>query len=104
MLDRPDTMHQDGALDSIRHISDEDLFAAMDLSRDGLERVHEAVEKLDDAGAYRAWGDYWETASRRVSFTGEGELLMDKTEAAKSLEPRRAEIIQAAERVLRHDI
>ena len=44
----------------IKHISDPDLFAAMDLSRAGLEDVKHAVEQGDFAAAYKAWGSYWD--------------------------------------------
>ena len=46
--------------EQIKHISDPDLFAAMDLSRAGLEDVKRAVDRGDYAAAYRAWGAYWD--------------------------------------------
>ena len=45
----------------IKHISDPDLFAAMDLTRAGLEDVRRAVDRGDYAAAYKAWGTYWDT-------------------------------------------
>ena len=44
----------------IKHIGDHDLFAAMDLSRSGLEDVKQAVDRGDFAAAYKAWGTYWD--------------------------------------------
>ena len=44
----------------IKHIGDPDLFAAMDLDRDGLGNVKRAVDQGDYAAAYRAWGAYWD--------------------------------------------
>ncbi|MDE2998645.1 MAG: heparinase II/III family protein [Gemmatimonadota bacterium] len=46
--------------EQIKHISDPDLFAAMDLNRAGLEDVKRAVGQGDYAAAYRAWGAYWD--------------------------------------------
>ncbi len=46
--------------EQIKHISDPDLFAAMDLDRAGLEDVKRAVGQGDYAGAYDAWGKYWD--------------------------------------------
>ena len=47
----------------IKHISDPDLFAAMDLDRAGLEDVKRAVEREDYDTAYEAWGTYWDARS-----------------------------------------
>ncbi|MDE3256742.1 MAG: heparinase II/III family protein [Gemmatimonadota bacterium] len=46
--------------EQIKHISDPDLFAAMDLSRAGLEAVKHAVDQGDYAAAYNAWGTHWD--------------------------------------------
>ena len=46
--------------EQIKHISDPNLFAAMDLSRAGLENVKRAVDQGDYAAAYKAWGTYWD--------------------------------------------
>ena len=46
--------------EQIKHISDPDLFAAMDLSRAGLENVKRAVDRGDYAAAYEAWGTHWD--------------------------------------------
>ncbi|MCK4626717.1 MAG: hypothetical protein KAV00_15495, partial [Phycisphaerae bacterium] len=43
----------------IKHISDKDLFRAMDLTRPGLEDVRKAVAAGDYKSAYRAWSAYW---------------------------------------------
>ncbi|MDE2889639.1 MAG: heparinase II/III family protein [Gemmatimonadota bacterium] len=49
--------------EQIKHISDPNLFAAMDLNRAGLEDVKRAVEQADYDAAYKAWGTYWDTRS-----------------------------------------
>ena len=43
----------------MRHIADEDLFAALDLSRPGLSAVRAAVERADWAAAWQAWAAYF---------------------------------------------
>ena len=50
----------------MRHISDADLFAAMDLMRPGLEAVRAAVERADWTAAYTAWGAYFAARERPV--------------------------------------
>jgi hypothetical protein len=50
----------------MRHISDEDLFAAMDLTRPGLEGVRAAVERADWTAAYEAWAAYFSRRERPV--------------------------------------
>ncbi|MCP4645003.1 MAG: hypothetical protein GY851_31465 [bacterium] len=45
-------------------ITDEELFAALDLSRAGLEDVALAVEQKDHNAAARAWADYFRTRTR----------------------------------------
>ncbi|MDE2998647.1 MAG: heparinase II/III family protein [Gemmatimonadota bacterium] len=47
--------------EQIKHISDPDLFAAMDLNRAGLEEVKRAVDLGDYAAAYKAWSAYWDS-------------------------------------------
>jgi len=47
----------------MRHISDADLFAAMDLSRPGLGVVRAAVERSDWEAASEAWPGTWWPAS-----------------------------------------
>src|SRR5439155_16839704 len=77
---------------SIKVISDDDLFAALDLRSSELKQVRGAVEARDFPGAYRAWGEYWQTvASRRGHYFGEGNLILPRDEALRSLEPRRGE-------------
>ena len=44
--------------DQIKHISDVDLFAALDLDHPGLEKVKSAVDRRDYQAAYVAWGEY----------------------------------------------
>jgi hypothetical protein len=49
----------------IKHLSDPDLFGAIDLGREGLEEVRSEVERDDYAGAFVAWARYW--VSRRCA-------------------------------------
>jgi hypothetical protein len=51
----------------MRHISDEDLFAALDLSRPGLEAVRAAADAQDWQAAYTAWGQYFARRSQPVA-------------------------------------
>jgi len=52
----------------IRHygMSEAELFAALDLTRPGLEAVREAVAAEDYGPAIWAWGDYFDTAKPEV--------------------------------------
>ncbi len=43
----------------IKHISDEEVFASLDLARPGLEEVNNAVKARDYRRAYLAWAAYW---------------------------------------------
>ncbi len=89
----------------IQDISDEDLFAALDLNKPELKSVRSAVSRKDYPAAYRAWGEYWKiVAPGRARFIGDGDLLMSRDEATKSLETRRAQILADAEPVLAHNI
>src|SRR4051794_3011820 len=59
----------------IKHISDDDLFAALDLKRPELARVRAAAERKDFSAAYAAWAKYWGgVAPARAQFTGDGEF------------------------------
>jgi hypothetical protein len=79
----------------IRHISDEELIGAMDLTRLGLR---------GDGDFFQVWGNYWNTVLDRGRYLGDGDLLMPAPEAAASLEHRRAEILAAADQLLQHNI
>ena len=50
----------------MRHISDKDLFAALDLARPGLHAVRAAVENGDWIAAYAAWSSYFAGRERPV--------------------------------------
>src|SRR4051794_21022429 len=50
----------------MRHITDADLFAAMDLTRPGLGAVRAAVERSDWTAAYQAWAAYFAGRERPV--------------------------------------
>jgi len=56
-------------------ISDQELFAALDLERPGLEEVRAAVAAGDCDAAYDAWGRYWSARLKPVYY------LDDKTYA-----------------------
>ena len=89
----------------IKHISDEDLFAALDLARPGLTGVRAAAERKDFPAAHAAWGKYWEdVAPKRAKFTGDGEFLCSREDVAAWLANSKATVLAAAERLMRHDI
>src|SRR4051812_44210249 len=50
----------------MRHITDADLFAAMDLTRPGLELVRAPAERADWPAAYEAWAAYFAGRERPV--------------------------------------
>ena len=85
----------------IKHISDPDLFAAMDLDRDGLEDVKRAVEQEDYATAYEAWGTYWD-ARPGYDYINTGIPYYSIDEAIQYFSTRN--YTAAAERVVAHNI
>ena len=90
---------------SIREISDENLFAAIDLSAPQLAKVKAAVDRRDFPAAYLAWADYWNAvAPTRVQFPGVGDLIMPRDEAIQSFQPQKDQILAAAEPILAHKI
>ena len=90
----------------IKHISDADLFAALDLRHDGLEAVRAAVEAKDYPAAYRAWAAYWNAKDKvNVIAHGEGLRPMADVEATLRAKPATVEhAIRSAAPVLRHEI
>ncbi|MEP7356021.1 MAG: heparinase II/III family protein, partial [Anaerolineales bacterium] len=68
MSTQPQTIEKPAHIDDrrMRHISDADLFAALDLSRPGLEQVRAAVERADWTAAYQAWAVYFAGRQRPV--------------------------------------
>lgn len=50
------------------------------------------------------WAAYWAGKSSRVLFADADEFLTTRHDAARSFEPRRAEILEQAERVCHHEI
>ena len=77
----------------------------MDLDRESLRPIRDAVLKNDFSTACRAWGHYWDSVgAARVLFLGDGDLLMSRADATQSLEPRRDEILASAEPILAHRI
>lgn len=86
----------------VKHISDADLFAAMDLDRPGLEAVKLAVSNQDYDAAYRAWGHYW--ASRPgFAYVNSGTPFHTVEEAEKTFAGSTA-YTAAADRVAAHNI
>ena len=74
----------------ISHISDADLFAAIDLDRPGLKKVKQAVKAKDYKSAYRAWGDYWK------------ENHQEKPPAPQQSADKKT--IEKAQAIIRHEI
>ncbi|MBM3335089.1 hypothetical protein FJY63_10555, partial [Candidatus Sumerlaeota bacterium] len=94
-------------LDSqIKHISDANLFAALDLNRPGLAAVKEAADAGDYPAAYRAWADYWTAKDKITLVEYERELRpIAEVETALRADPaQRRSLIRQAERVMRHEI
>jgi hypothetical protein len=71
----------------VRQISDADLFSALTV-----------------AGDYEAWAKHWAKARTRVLFLNADEFLSPLQTAAESLEPQRAKILEAASRLIAHEI
>src|SRR6476646_3871326 len=68
----PDRRRESGYFEnSIKNISDAELFAAMDLSRPELRAVREAVARKDYRAAYIAWAEHWPAVARRAQFVGD---------------------------------
>jgi hypothetical protein len=89
----------------IKHIPDEDLFAALDLSSPALEPMRAAVARKDYPAAYGAWATYWAgVAPKRELFTGDGDFLCPRAEATAYFAASKPSILAAAQRLLRHDI
>jgi hypothetical protein len=95
----------------IKHISDADLFAALDLNLPALALVKNAVNAGDYPAAYRAWAGYW-AAKDKITLVHcgdpelDGELLpAAEVEARLRADPTQGKAwIQRAEPVMRHEI
>ena len=90
----------------IKHVSDADLVAALDLDRPGLTAVKSAVDDGDFASAYLAWAAYWD-AKDRLTWIEHGGQLQPMAEVSASLRADPARVTQAqrdAEPVMRHEI
>ncbi len=85
----------------IKHISDPDLFAAMDLGRAGLEDVKRAVDRGDYAAAYKAWGTYRD-AQTGFDYINVGIPYRTIDQAYEYFGSR--DYTAAAERVVAHNI
>lgn len=83
----------------IQHISDADLFAALDLDRPALAAVKKAVGAGDYPAAYRAWADYW--AAKEKPAQAQSQSQRPGREQAPLTE---AEARQQADPVMRHNI
>jgi hypothetical protein len=65
----PQLIEQPAHIDERRmcHISDEDLFDALDLSRAGLDATRAAADAHDWPAAYAAWGQYFARRAQPVA-------------------------------------
>ena len=80
----------------MRHISDADLFAAMDLSRPGLGAVRNAVEHASWEAAYQAWASYLVAREQPVAVTNlDGYAALDS-----ELRQARIDIVATRRRVI----
>ena len=68
MPDTPHPIEKPAHIDEqrMRHISDADLFAALDLARPGLGAVQAAAERADWGAAAQAWANYLGTRAQPV--------------------------------------
>ena len=101
---KPSDLRNDPAyLDrQIKHLSDPDLFAAMDLDRPGLEEVKAAAARADYPAAYGAWARYW--ASRPgFAYLNTGTPFYTVEEARKVFAGSSA-YTAAADQVVAHSI
>ncbi|OGG52980.1 MAG: hypothetical protein A3F84_19220 [Candidatus Handelsmanbacteria bacterium RIFCSPLOWO2_12_FULL_64_10] len=86
----------------IKHLSDPDLFAAMDLDRPGLEEVKAAVARADYPAAYGAWARHW--ASRPgFAYLNSGTPFYTVEEARKVFAGSNA-YTAAADQIVAHNI
>lgn len=90
----------------IKHISDADLFAALDLARPEMAKVKTAVEAADYRAAYRAWAEYWSEKEKISLIPDDGHLRKMADVAAKlRADPGRVqEAVRDAAPVMRHEI
>lgn len=90
----------------IKHITDADLFAALDLDRPGLAKIKTAVEAADYPSAYRAWAAYW-IAREKILLIEQGGQLRPMADVSAQLRADPAQVEQArrgADPVIRHQI
>jgi hypothetical protein len=73
----------------IKTISDADLFSALQLDQPALRGMEAAVQQNDYAGAYHAWGSYWDSKQQPRYATQTYHLLTD-TELLMGYEQVRA--------------
>ncbi len=85
----------------IKHISDPDLIAALDLNRAGLEDVKRAVDQGDYATAYAAWGKYWD-AGPGFAYVNVSTPFYTIEEAFNAFRP--GSYTATADRVVAHNI
>ncbi|MDA0747806.1 MAG: heparinase II/III family protein, partial [bacterium] len=85
----------------IKHISDADLFAAVDLEYPGLEEVKGAVARQDYQAAYAAWGTYWDTRPG-FAYVNSGNPFYTVEEARRVFSG--TSYVSAADRVVAHNI
>ena len=82
-------------------ITDEEFFASLDLTRAGLERVREAVERRDFVSAARAWAEYFRNRTEPTAhFRRDTWPKFIRSEFPQLIEP----LIEQADRVARGEI
>ncbi|NQT12234.1 MAG: alginate lyase family protein, partial [Planctomycetes bacterium] len=87
---------QCGKIGAFFAISDQDLFASMDLERPGLGEVRDAVGPGDYDAAYQAWGRYWASRGKPVWYLEDTTYAQD---LEQYLPQAKAIIITKADRI-----
>jgi hypothetical protein len=86
----------------IKHISDAGFFAALDIDRQGLEAVREAVALNDFDEATREWGEYW-AQRQAISYVNKGTPLQTEEDARRHQDGDDV-YTTAADRIVAHEI
>lgn len=77
-LDSRSRLHDSGYVrNEIKSISNENLFAAMEIGSGGLEELRIAAENKDYPSAYQTWARYWEKKQRPAYVTQNFRMLID---------------------------
>lgn len=89
----------------IKHISDEELFASLNVDLPELREVSLAASQQNYDAAYRAWADHWSAvAPKRELFLDIDDFLSARDAAVQSFAAGKATILTAADEVMRHNI